>query len=590
MILSIGSVSSQSLSDIDTADDMDSGNKVIKSTLSSSLSNKTTTLSTAIKTNATKVTNASKTTTNTNKTTKTATKSSKSAKNKTTTTTVNKKTLAKASTSFMNSVEKNGKFPKVKISNKNYSNTEYLYLMSKSVENNSKSKIDIKSNLVKPYNNTKCKSVKGTITKAEYVKIAGKTRKFIEKNQRAPNWASSSKGNIPYNQLILLYGKCLDTYNKTNKLPNSVNLDNLDLDVIKSKINKKSAKTTNATKQSSAVKASANRTNSTNAKKTNTTSISKTNSTNAKKTNATSVSKTNSTSTIKANATSTNKNVEANTSKNSVDGNISLVERSMNYVNSILNSILDKLDPSKYKFDITKSDEANVKFNTSKVNVDVSGKSSVNVKVSAKDNKANSSKSTATKKTTTKKTNSTKASTSKKTTTKKTNSTKSKKTSGKTASKLSDALKKYLSNSKNCQVSNNDIKKLAKTLTSSLKTDYDKAKKLFAWVRDNIQYEKYRNTQKGAVKTLKKKHGNCVDQSHLLIALSRAAGIPARYVNGGNCKFTSGYVSGHVWTQLYIKNKWVVADTTSTRNTLGNIKNWNTKNYVLYGTYSSINF
>ena len=198
MILSIGSVSSQSLSDIDTADDMDSGNKVIKSTLSSSLSNKTTTLSTAIKTNATKVTN-------TNKTTKTATKSSKSAKNKTTTTTVNKKTLAKASTSFMNSVEKNGKFPKVKISNKNYSNTEYLYLMSKSVENNSKSKIDIKSNLVKPYNNTKCKSVKGTITKAEYVKIAGKTRKFIEKNQRAPNWASSSKGNIPYNQLILLY-------------------------------------------------------------------------------------------------------------------------------------------------------------------------------------------------------------------------------------------------------------------------------------------------------------------------------------------------------------------------------------------------
>ena len=147
-----------------------------------------------------------------------------------------------------------------------------------------------------------------------------------------------------------------------------------------------------------------------------------------------------------------------------------------------------------------------------------------------------------------------------------------------------------MESSKNCQVDSKQIKELAKTLTSSLKTDYDKGKKLFAWVRDNIQYEKYRNTRKGAVKTLKKKQGNCVDQTHLLVALSRAAGIPARYVNGGNCKFTNGYVGGHVWGQMYINKKWVVADTTSSRNSLGKIKNWNTKSYTLYGKYSSINF
>ena len=229
LIFSIGSVSSQTVNDNAT------NNKLIKSNLTSSLSTKTTTVSTAnkAKTNTTKVTSVKKT----NTTKKTTNKTSTKKNNKTTT--VNKKTLARTSTSFMNSVNKNGKFPKVKISNKNYSNTEYLYLMSKAVENNSKSKIEIKDKLVKPYNNTKCKSVKGTINKTEYVKIAGKTRKFIEKNQRAPNWASSSKGNIPYNQLILMFGKCLDTYNKTNKLPNSIKLDDLDLDVIKNKINKK---------------------------------------------------------------------------------------------------------------------------------------------------------------------------------------------------------------------------------------------------------------------------------------------------------------------------------------------------------------
>ena len=552
LIFSISSVSSASIDDIDDAQDnkvlkssglpSDSCNgKVLKSDASSSNScNKTVALSTAtkVKTKTAKAT----------KTTKKNTTKANSTKTKANTTTVNKKTLAKTSASFMNSVEKNGKFPKVKISNKNYSNTEYLYLISKAVENNSNSKIEMESNLVKPYNNTKHKSVKGTINKTEYVKIAGKTRKFIEKNHRAPNWASSSKGNIPYNQLILLYSKCLDSYNKTNKLPASVKLDSLDLDTIKNKTNKKTAKATS---------------NST-VKKTNTTK-----------------------STSKNNNTS---KVEDKADKSANNG--SLVEKSLDYINSILNNILNKLDPSKYQIDISQSDEANVKLNTSKVNVDVNGKSTVNVKVSAKNTK-NSTKKTS--KATSKKT----ASKSNKTTAKKATAKTSKATSKKTVSKtnaktmnntVSKALKEYLSSSKNCQVNNKQIKELAKTLTSSLKTDYEKGKNLFAWVRDNIQYEKYRNTRKGAVNTLKKKQGNCVDQTHLLVALSRAAGIPARYVNGGNCKFTNGYLGGHVWGQMYINKKWVVADTTSSRNSLGKIRNWNTKSYTLYGKYSSISF
>ena len=256
-----------------------------------------------------------------------------------------------------------------------------------------------------------------------------------------------------------------------------------------------------------------------------------------------------------------------------------MVEKSIDYINNILNNILDRLDPSKFQIDITQSDEAKGKLNTSKVNVDVSGKSSVNVKISAKDTKNN------TKTTSTKKTNTT--NTAKKT------AANTKKVANKTVSKTTDIsknLKQYLVSSKNCQVNNKEIKKLATKLTSSLKSDYEKGKKLFTWVRDNIQYKRYSNTRRGALKTLQSKKGNCVDQSHLLIALSRAAGIPARYVNGGNCKFSSGYVAGHVWTQLYIKNKWIVADTTSSANSLGKIKNWNTKSYTLYGQYSSINF
>ncbi len=252
----------------------------------------------------------------------------------------------------------------------------------------------------------------------------------------------------------------------------------------------------------------------------------------------------------------------------------------LNNIHNILNNILDRLDPSKYLLDLTKSDEANINFNTSKINVDINGKSTVNVKVSAK----NATKTT---KASTKKTT---ASTNKASKTKASVSKTAAKSVSSSKTTISETLRKYLSSTKNCQVKNKDIQDLAKTLTSKLKTDYEKGKKLFNWVRDNIKYKKYRNTLRGAVKTLKAKKGNCVDQSHLLVALSRASGIPARYVKGGGCKFTSGYVSGHIWTQLYINKKWVVADTTSPRNTLGKIRNWNTKSYKLYGQFCSISF
>ena len=536
LFFSLSSISAQSVNNSDGLD-----KNILKSDSSSNKA--VANITSKAKTNSTKTKSANKTST-----TKTS-----ASKTKANTTTVNKKTLAKTSTSFINYVEKNGKFPKVKISNRNYSNTEYLYLMTKAVENNSNSKIVIKKNLVKKYTNTNSKSVKGTLNKIEYVKIASKTRKFIDKNKRAPNWVSSSKGNIPYNQLILSYSKCLDFFNKNNRLPNSIKLDDLDLNKINSKI-KKNAKSSNKT---------ANKTKS-----------------NTLKSNATKATNKTATSTVKAaNKTKSTANSSSNNEDNSVkDG--SLVEMTLNNIHSILNNILDKLDPSKYKVDLTKSDEANLKFNTSKINVDINGKSTVNVKVSAK----NTTKSTnaTTKKTTAsaKKTNNTKASVSKTAT----------KTVSSSKTPLSEALRKYLTSTKNCQVKNKDIQDLAKSLTSKLKSDYEKGKKLFNWVRDNIHYKKYRNTLRGAVKTLKAKKGNCVDQSHLLVALSRASGIPARYVKGGNCKFTSGYVSGHIWTQLYINKKWVVADTTSPRNTLGKIRNWNTKSYKLYGQFCSISF
>ncbi|HML05528.1 MAG TPA: transglutaminase-like domain-containing protein [Methanobacterium sp.] len=119
-------------------------------------------------------------------------------------------------------------------------------------------------------------------------------------------------------------------------------------------------------------------------------------------------------------------------------------------------------------------------------------------------------------------------------------------------------------------------------------TTMEKASNIFYWVRDNTDYSFYYNTMRGAIGTLNDRLGNCVDLSHLIVALSRAAGIPARYMNG-DCNFNSGTI-GHVWAQLYVDGVWINADASNNINDFGIIRNWNTANYILKGIYSSLPF
>lgn len=156
------------------------------------------------------------------------------------------------------------------------------------------------------------------------------------------------------------------------------------------------------------------------------------------------------------------------------------------------------------------------------------------------------------------------------------------------ANTISD-LSKYLKSSSNCEVGNSKIKTLVNSLTSGLTTETQKATVIFNYVRDTLSYNFYYDTKYGAVGTLNAKKGNCVDHSHLLVAMFRTAGLAARYVHG-SCKFTSGSTYGHVWVQVLIGNTWTVADATSSKNSLGKINNWNTNSFILKGKYSSLPF
>ena len=151
------------------------------------------------------------------------------------------------------------------------------------------------------------------------------------------------------------------------------------------------------------------------------------------------------------------------------------------------------------------------------------------------------------------------------------------------------SLQQYLNATKNCQVTNSQIQALAKSITSGKSSTYNKAAAIFNWVRNNIGYSFYYNTKYGAVGTLNAKTGNCVDTAHLLIALERAAGIPARYEHV-YAQFSSGKWYGHVIAQVWVNGKWYYADATTTRNTFGVINNWNTTTATVHGLYVSLSF
>lgn len=147
---------------------------------------------------------------------------------------------------------------------------------------------------------------------------------------------------------------------------------------------------------------------------------------------------------------------------------------------------------------------------------------------------------------------------------------------------------KYLQATANCQVDDPTIVALAQKLTAGLSTPTQKASAILDYVIDNIAYAGYYDTTRGAKKTLTDKRGNCCDQAHLVIALFRAADLPARYVHG-TCTFSSGPI-GHVWAQVLIDGTWVVADPVSSRNSLGVVNNWNINTFTLKNYYISLPF
>ncbi len=105
------------------------------------------------------------------------------------------------------------------------SNPEFLELLVTAT-------IDINQNNLTSLNITNVKSApnpsgvytSGNLYKSSYLNAATNIKTFINKNSRAPNYASTTLGNIPFSKLVYMYSKIINFYGLNDRLPNYVSI------------------------------------------------------------------------------------------------------------------------------------------------------------------------------------------------------------------------------------------------------------------------------------------------------------------------------------------------------------------------------
>jgi hypothetical protein len=111
-----------------------------------------------------------------------------------------------------------------------------------------------------------------------------------------------------------------------------------------------------------------------------------------------------------------------------------------------------------------------------------------------------------------------------------------------------------------------EIVALANELSAGKQNVCEISRAIYDYVADNMEYTTYNPDDLGALAALEQKKGDCTEFSDLLVALHRAAGIPARMIDGVNCCTINGYDEGqnkHNWAEVYLPGSgWVQMDPT----------------------------
>ncbi|MBR4827127.1 MAG: transglutaminase domain-containing protein [Bacteroidales bacterium] len=143
----------------------------------------------------------------------------------------------------------------------------------------------------------------------------------------------------------------------------------------------------------------------------------------------------------------------------------------------------------------------------------------------------------------------------------------------------------YTGSTRNCQTDSDAVKSALADAVGAGAADAEPRQNAL----DIIEYagkwakEDYSGTRKGAADAISSGSGNSCDLAHALIAMMRAAGIPARYVYA-RCQLASG-AADHVCAEIYLDGFWYLCDPSDTKVELGSTS-W--KMDTFYGRYNEL--
>jgi transglutaminase-like putative cysteine protease len=150
-----------------------------------------------------------------------------------------------------------------------------------------------------------------------------------------------------------------------------------------------------------------------------------------------------------------------------------------------------------------------------------------------------------------------------------------------TASRTQDAsLRPWLVDERYLELNAAEIQEAAKGIDG--KDELDTVKKIMAFVQRTVKTSGYDPEDRGALRTLREKKGDCGDFTDLVVALCRAKGIPARVCTGYvTYPVSKDYVNRHAWVEAYTKQLgWIPFDPFHVA--LGGDRFEEMKNYYLY--------
>jgi len=122
-----------------------------------------------------------------------------------------------------------------------------------------------------------------------------------------------------------------------------------------------------------------------------------------------------------------------------------------------------------------------------------------------------------------------------------------------------------------------EIVQQAQAIVGSETNPYTQARLLHRWVADNIRS----GEAVDAVTALRTRGGDCAPRAFLLVAFSRALGVPARPVSGLHTAYQGSFQSGswhgrgvftHVWMEFYLPDYgWIQSDASAGARNFGQI-------------------